>query len=82
MVRMNRPMGPFWRAKTCSTAARTADLRALARGARHRLAFGLFAMNLRSQRPGQTGVLHLLLRAASEARYQSSAESQISFGTI
>ena len=31
---MNRPMGPFWRAKTCSTAARTADLRALARAVR------------------------------------------------
>ena len=34
MVRMNRPIGPFWRAKTCSTAARTADLRALARAVR------------------------------------------------
>jgi len=31
MVRMNKPIGPFWRAKTCSTAERTADLRALAR---------------------------------------------------
>ena len=30
MVRMNRPIGPFCRAKTCSTAERTADLRALA----------------------------------------------------
>ena len=34
MVRMNRPIGPFWRAKTCSTAERTADLRALARAVR------------------------------------------------
>jgi hypothetical protein len=25
MVRTTRPIGPFWRAKTCSTAARTFD---------------------------------------------------------
>ena len=35
MVRMNRPIGPFCRAKTCSTAERTADLRALAGAVRH-----------------------------------------------
>ena len=34
MVRMNRPIGPFCRAKTCSTVERTADLRALARAVR------------------------------------------------
>ena len=34
MVRMNRAIGPFCRAKTCSTAARTADLRVLARAVR------------------------------------------------
>ena len=34
MVRMNKPIGPFCRAKTCSTAERTADLRALARAVR------------------------------------------------
>ena len=33
-VRMNRPIGPFSRAKTCSTPERTIDLRALARAVR------------------------------------------------
>lgn len=31
MVRTTKPIGPFCRAKTCSTAERAADLRALAR---------------------------------------------------
>jgi hypothetical protein len=29
MMRTNRPIAPFWRAKTCSTAERAAGLRAL-----------------------------------------------------
>jgi hypothetical protein len=39
VVRMNRPIGPFCRAKTCSTAERTADLRALARAVRRGIGF-------------------------------------------
>src|SRR5579872_4952455 len=56
MVRMKRPIGPFWRAKTCSTAARTADLRALARAVRRGIGLPLGFLRWiceRSRRPAR-----------------------------
>ena len=59
---MNRPIGPFWRAKTCSTAERTADLRALARAVRRGigLPFGFLRWICeRRQRPARNFSLAL-----------------------
>ena len=53
MVRMNRPIGPFWRAKTCSTAARTADLRAFARAVRRGIGLPLGFLRWIYERSGR-----------------------------
>jgi hypothetical protein len=51
MVRMSRPIGPFCRVKTCSIAARTLDLRPLARAVCRGIGLPrrLLAVDLRKQ---------------------------------